>query len=664
MKGVAGHFKVGFGGTQGVHRSKHLGSVLPALLLLSLFSSLFARAPAPSDRVALRLLVVSATATDPGLAAWEDLLQRLGTPFDTFIAADEPLTRDLLVAPDGGGRYYGVLLADGSLSHRVGDSWQSAFSADEWALLWAYERDYRVRQVALYSYPGTAPEDYGLRLVGTMDVGENALSASLSPAGQKLFSYLRPDALLPVRQARVFLAARVAQSAEPLLTDEAGHVLAALAPSGDGRERLVLTVAQGPQLLHTQLLGYGLVRWVTRGLFLGERRVFLQVDVDDWFQESYRWNPATKTAGPERFRLSARDALAARAQQQKLRAAHPRARSFALTLAFVGFKADLAAPASCDPAALSAPDNPDPLTSATRCVADHFNWLNHTFTEQVQDSSDYAAARADIEQNNQVAAALGLKRYSPSVLLTSGHSGLGYYPPEAPVDHGLAASNIHLLRAAKDAGVRFLGANRSVPSQSARCAGCGVAHPLEPDLLLVPRYPTNVFVSTTTPAEAVSAYNSVYGPQGSAARWSEDLSYEAYLNEDTDVALRHLLTFSPYPHFFHQANLHEYAPDRSLVFDWLDALLTKYDRLYTLPLVTLPWDALGEYVAARTAFEDMNVEAVWNRKTHELRVSAPRAGPVFLTGAKTGDSVRYGEDVISSFPLAAGEVKTLKVTEK
>ena len=303
------------------------------------------------------------------------------------------------------------------------------------------------------------------------------------------------------------------------------------------------------------------------------------------------------------------------------------------------------------------------MTATTRCLADSFNWLNHTYSEQVQDSTDYRAARDDIERNHRVAAALGLQHYSPAALLTSGHSGLGTYPPEAAVDHGLAASNRALLRAAKDAGVRFLGANRSVPSQAAHCEGCGVVHPLEPELLLVPRYPTSLFVSTTTPTEAVSAYNSVYGPRGSAPHWADDLSYEALLDEDTAVALEHLLLFSPYPHFFHQANLCEYAPGHSLVFDWLNALLDKYDALYALPLVTLPWAELGAYLAVRTAFRDLATEAVWNRRAGTLHVQAERGGTVFLTGTAVGDSSVYGGDTVSSFALAAGEVKRLQVSE-
>ncbi len=41
---------------------------------------------------------------------------------------------------------------------------------------------------------------------------------------------------------------------------------------------------------------------------------------------------------------------------------------------------------------------------------------------------------------------------------------------------------------------------------------------------------------------------------------------------------------------------------------------------------------------------------------------AARGGTVFLTGAALGDSVTYGDEVVASFPLAAGEVRTLKVT--
>ena len=632
-------------GEKTYRRALGLGTVALTLLAAALWW--FTRAPSvPTDRVALRLLVVSATEDDPGLAAWTDLLGRLGTPYDVLNATTTPLEHDTLVAPDGTGRYQGILLTEANLSHFDGDGWTSAFSREEWERLWRYERDYGVRQVAFYTQPGTVPEDYGLRLVETHDLGEQALLTTLTPAGQRVFSYLQPDAQVPLHYARAFLT-EAGPGVTPLLEDADGRVLAVLATAEDGRERLALTVAQSPYLLHTHLLGYGLVRWLTQGLFLGKRHVFLQADVDDWFQASYRWNLETLSAGSETFRLSAQDALAAKAQQEALRSRHPSAADFTLTLAFVGLRADLSAEASCAPDAAS----PDPLTSVTRCLAADFNWLNHTFTEQVQDTTSYAEVLQDIEKNNEVAKRLGLENYTPTALLTSGHSGLGFYPADDPVDRGLAASNPALIRAAEDAGVRYLGGNHTVPSQVAACATCGIPHPLAPNLLVVPRYSTSVYVSLTTPEEAVSAYN--------AGRGAEPVDFETYLTQDTDLALLHLLSFSPYPHFFHQANLHEYAPGRSLVFDWLERLVSKYEALYQLPLVTLPWDELGARVAAHTAFREMGVEAVWDRRKHTLHLSAEKVGRVFLTGAEVGESERYGDDVISSFTLNAGQTRTV-----
>ena len=39
-------------------------------------------------------------------------------------------------------------------------------------------------------------------------------------------------------------------------------------------------------LLQAHLLVYGLFRWASRGLFFGELRHSLNVDVDDWFNSS------------------------------------------------------------------------------------------------------------------------------------------------------------------------------------------------------------------------------------------------------------------------------------------------------------------------------------------------------------------------------------------
>ena len=61
----------------------------------------------------------------------------------------------------------------------------------------------------------------------------------------------------------------------PLLVDDAGVVYAATRTYPDGREALAMTFSQSPTSLPSLELAYGVLSWVTRGLFIGERHVYL-----------------------------------------------------------------------------------------------------------------------------------------------------------------------------------------------------------------------------------------------------------------------------------------------------------------------------------------------------------------------------------------------------
>ena len=61
----------------------------------------------------------------------------------------------------------------------------------------------------------------------------------------------------------------------------------------DGREEMVMTVASNQFQSHNQLLRHGMLNWVTRGVFLGYQRNYLEVQVDDLFLGDDAWDPAT-----------------------------------------------------------------------------------------------------------------------------------------------------------------------------------------------------------------------------------------------------------------------------------------------------------------------------------------------------------------------------------
>jgi hypothetical protein len=619
-----------------------------------------ARAAVPGQQVALRQLVIATSEHDSQLTAWRQILDAVGTPYDVLYASSDRLDARRLVRPDGVGRYNAVLLSSASLLARSTDGhYASALDGSEWAALWQYEREYAVRQVALNTAPASRPEDYCLRLRREGPTGTTPPPAVLTTAGQQVFDYLNPAAELPLDDAYAYRSTIAPGcAAQPLLTME-GDVLGVISVSDDGRERAALTFTLGAVRPIQELLGYGLLRWATRGVFLGEQQHWLNVDVDDWFNRNTHGLPGGPT---DVYRLTGAEALAASRAQDELRARYPVADDFALNLAYNagGIHAD--APAQCSDA-----NTPDSLTSYSRCLAAKFRWINHTVSHPAMATTDYERSRREIHDNLTAALAIGLQ-VPTEVLKTPEYSGLGVVP--APpgstagvVDQGLAASNRDLLRAASDVGVRYLHGNMSFAGHRPSCFNCGTPHPLQPDLFLVPDWPTSIFWEATTAEEETAWYNARY-PDAAPH------TYAGVIDSEAQVALRHLISGSVYSHTLHQTNLREYAPGHSLAFDWLDALLDKYSAYYRVPLRSPAWPDLAAYVEARTrhfAALSSGADLVWNRVANAVTGRPSADSTLFVTGlalqqgsaAATVHPVQYGSDTITRLDLAAGHPVTL-----
>ena len=634
-------------------------------------------AAVPASRVALRQLVIATDADDFELPAWKTILDQIGTPYDVLLARREALGMDRLVRPDGVGRYNAILLTSNSLVYQDGSGeYIASFDETEWETLWAYERTYQVRQVALNAAPGESPEDYYLRAWSEGAVGATPEMARLTSAGAEVFERLAPAIRIPISGTYVYRTTIAPYGdAQPLLTLESA-VLGVLSTSTDGRERAALTFALSPALPATNLLGYGLLRWATRGVFVGEQRHWLNVDVDDWFNADATGLP---TGLARAFRLSGPEAAAASRQQAELRRRYPLASGFTLNLAYNGGRLDPSAPAQS-----SGQGTPDPLTSYSRLLRDEFRWINHTLTHPAMNFTPYSENYQEIRDNLVAAALIGLT--VPSVVLKPPeYSGLGVYDPHSQVlpvtpiqlpgpvtDFGLDAANKALLKAASDVGIKYIAGDMSFRSEQPSAFNGGIYIPLQPDLLLVPTWPTNIAFEATTQSEQVSWYNSEYGLHGSLQHGNKDFTYDEYLDAEAELALGEMIRGSAYSYTVHQTNLHQYAPGRSLLFDWLDVLVAKYSAFYRTPLKNPDWLTLATYVEDRTAhFAALAREhdAVWDRVADAVSYTPGADTVLFATGLATRSATeadqdgpdqaeRYGSDTISRLGLAAGQTVT------
>jgi hypothetical protein len=559
---------------------------------LALSLALFARPSWSQDCLAaqttvnsidMKLLVISADGNEPVFSAITSTLEHIGIPYDAMIAKDELLTAARLCSitgTSGRGRYQGILLTTGNLAFFNTDSgnWESAFTTEEWSRLWQYEAKYRVRQVTLYTFPAGLPENYGLDLRGAIDTtaGLPAALTTTSPAGsgnptgRQVFSYLNVNNPIFIQHAWTYLATPTA-TVTPLLVTSSGDSIVSINNYPDGRKNMTITADGNVNLLHTLQLGYGVVNWVTKGLYIGQRKVYLTAQPDDIMIADDMWDPATlsDTTG-KLYRMTGSDFRQAITWQSRLNSSTPNAAGIKLEFPFNGFGTDPEYP----PDELF-PATTDDLTPAIRAEEEAFNWVSHTFTHLNLNAATYAETLAELRANNRVATnVIAMTFYHKDSLVTPEISGL---------------NNAEALRAMRDFGIRYLVSDTSKfcgHRDAAHANPCptpntGIYNDLRPEILMIPRYPTNLFYNVCTPTEWVSEYNHIY-----RTFWGRDLSYEEILGNESDVWVRYMIRYDMRPLMFHQPNTCAYGGGRSLLGDLIEMTMAKYNAMFNLPVLS------------------------------------------------------------------------------
>jgi hypothetical protein len=571
-----------------------------------------------------KILVLSADGNEPSLGAIRQTLDYLGTPYTTWIAAQRPgELRPEQLSSGTRGFYQGVILASGELGYSPdGVSYVGALTGPEWAALQSYERTFGVREVSWYTFPSAAA---GFASYSVVDTAATPINAALTAAGRAVFPYVNAANPITIRQAYTYLARPLNANTTPLLVDASGNTLGATVKTADGRETLALTFDGNQYLTHTLALAYGLVNWVTKGLFLGERHVYLDAQVDDIFI-------ADDIFGGGAYRMTGNDLRAVIAWQTQVQM-QPVSRNVRLHMAFNG------------EGATGIYDN-DTLTPTAKIFRGLFKWISHTYDHAFLDAVDYQTAWDELMRNHQVARDLRLsdpklQAYNILSLVTPELSGL---------------SNPEFLKAAWDFGVRYVVSDASRPGMSNPSPNAGIYNAYQPGILEIPRYPNSLFYNVSTPAEWVAEYNYFYGAAGvfpPPAGWGRDLTLAEILDFESDVLLRDMLRGDANPWMFHQSNLRAYDGTRTLLGDLLGMVLAKYSALFTVPITSPTMDVLGEKFAARMAFDAAGVTATIEPGV-AITITAQRAAVVPVTGLVTRNAELYAGQYISYLAVRAG----------
>ena len=591
------------------------------------------------DPIDLKILVVSADGQESDLPTIQQTLRQLGIPFETMIAKTAP---DLVPSKlwDGGvhGYYQAVILATGGLAYYdpATNSWPSAFTAAEWATLWDYEARFGIRQVTSYTYPGGFPDSYGLNIVTYQDTLTSPLQATLTASGKQVFSDLNPNSPVTFEGAWVYLAT-VANPAvtTPLITTPQGYAIASITTYPDGRQNLAVTAANNTELIHSLLLSYGLVNWATKGLFLGERHVNSSYQIDDLYIDDDIWDPVAKSdlTGLS-YRNNAADIMSLINWQNGVRA-NPLTSSFRVEWAFNGEGAS----------GIYAPDD---LTPAIKTNQAQFNFVNHTYTHQNLDPPTTAATvTSELSRNHNFRATVPFVNYSRDSMVQPDISGL---------------TNPAFFQAASQFGIRYMISDTSRPGWNNPSPNAGFPVSGFPNLLVIPRRPTNLFYNLSTPTEWASEFNYYYAPGGIWAFFDHPLSYAEIIDVESNWLLKYLLKWDIDPLMFHQPNVRAYDGVHSLLGDLVDSAFTKYQAAMQLSVRNQTEHAVGRKMTDRMNYDQSGTTASLVPCT-SVTITAARAARVPVTGVAFGTNREvYGGQNISYIALNAGQSVTIPTT--
>ncbi|WP_232448609.1 hypothetical protein [Burkholderia ubonensis] len=674
----------------------------------------------PADaQIDLKVLVLASqqAGNSPELQATQSILDRLGVPYSIYNYDTNNPTLPPLEAGDHA-MYQGIIMP-------ISDArYMNPFSGGALATTLArYQFKYNVRLASVYTWPG----DTGcMQYVGFRDTSSSPLDTTLTATGKTLFPYMNAGTSttnpLTVQNAWTYfmspaspLPAGTTTTTQIQATASNGTTYSVastclfgnttpLAGDSTSREIMAVSFDNNPYLMHSITLSYGLVNWVTRGLFVGVRHVYMDPQVDDlgipdeiypyaqsdstgnWYD--VRTGQTTSTSPPGQcplgnpvgstdpntgttaceYRMIGADFDNTMGWQDNANANTANAGALKFTMAFNGSGFGTAYGGQ----GFYPTTGTDTLSVETNANEFEFKWITHTYDHILLDppfTTSASQVTTELQNNDNVAQTFGFERYNRTVIVTPEISGL---------------YNATTLGALRQFGITVLVSDSSKPTPPVGTPGCptnnnGVAWPLppynagkvncvNPNIFEIPRYATALFYNVSQPAEWVAEYNYFYGANGiDPTRWGTDQTYPQVLDHVSDTLVSYLLTYDLRPLMFHQSNLRMYSGTSFLLGDLLNAVLTKYNKYYKgLPIRSPYLSDAGTLAKQRLVFNSSNVAATLKPGV-SITLSASRSDGqsvvVPVTGVTFGTvHETYGGQSNSTITLLPSTSYTTQIT--
>jgi hypothetical protein len=410
----------------------------------------------------------------------------------------------------------------------------------------------------------------------------------------------------------------------------------------DGREQFIWFLSWAHDWSQTSnFLQHAHIHWMTRGVFLGKRKIHLNAQIDDLQLSTSLYYSQT---GQTEFKIRTGDLDAHVEWQKSLNSRLPQGSEFWLEFAHNGNGDIISAVETphggdrCSPDSAveydSSPATPlewmKPLGSGadrwpTEFVYGKYPWsltcaklddfaswflrrsnlnnfahVSHTFTHLELNNATYKDARREINYNRAWMRQMGIDK-------ASHYSFNGLVPPAITGLH-----NGDAIRAWIDNDVLYVvGDNTRPVLRNQINSFWPLTSTVESNgysgLTIVPRFATTIFFNCDSAECTTKEWIETSGGKG---------DFGNLLSQAKTENTRHLLSLQADPYMFHQANMRvidmpqrnigPYTAKMSLVTTWVETVTQELGRLTDWPITSLKLDDIARYFLNRKAVDDCN----------------------------------------------------------
>lgn len=656
--------------------------------------------------VAGTILVIARDSASASVAS--SGLNGYGIPFETLLVPSAGVTLPTLNTSTTAGNYGGIVVAS-QVSYDYGTAgYASALTTDQWNQLYAYQLSFGVRMVQFDVYPG--PAFGATALGGCCATGVEQLisfsnTANFTQAGLKVGATMSTSGLYhyPATVSDSSTTVEIAQFAAN--SDFSSVSTAAVINNFAGREQMAFFISWATDWSPTSnFLQHAWITWMTRGLFAGYRRTYLNTQIDDMMLNTDIYSPNGTS-----FRVRAADMTNVKSWITTINAKMNSGSSYWPEVGFNGNGNIEAAEdtttgaTACGNGAIEYDEIPDtalefqkPLGSgsdfwpttptaydwtttclnldslkvwwATTANRDAFGVISHTFTHEELNNATYADATKEISFNQAW--------FTQSAIGGGAHwTSDGLIPPAITGLH-----NGDALRAWADNGLKHAVGDNTRPVLMntdnymwplyTTVAANGYA-----GIEIIPRWATRIYYNCDTPACTLAEWIATSAGSG---------DFDSLLAQEKADTTRHLMGLRHDPYMFHQANLRNTDIDAitingvsskiSIFQAWVETVVQEFVRLANWPLITIKQGDIATDFANRMTRDACGYKLTYKQdgtqitgvtvssSTNTCSVPVPVTFPGTVTSTQGFTTEQIGNDPLTIWVQLSGSPVSFTLT--